>query len=119
MKDRALVVYFVLAYAISWTFMLPVALSAQGLIEAQVPYALYYLASFGPALAALSVTAVTHGSEGVGCLLKRLLKWRVGLVYYAAAVLAPIALFAVAVLANRVIAGAWPDLSLLGQIDYM
>lgn len=119
MKDRALVIYFVLSYAISWAFMVPVALSAQGLIGAQVPYALYYLASFGPALAALIVTALTLGSKGVGNLLKRLLKWRVGWGYYAFAVLAPIALFAIAALLNRVISGAWPDLSLLGQIDYV
>jgi hypothetical protein len=33
----ALVLYFVLAYAISWAFMIPVALSAQRLVGWQVP----------------------------------------------------------------------------------
>jgi membrane protease YdiL (CAAX protease family) len=118
-KNRALVAYFVLAYAISWTFMLPVALSARGVITANVPYALYYLAPFGPALSALIVTGLTAGRAGLRSLLGRLLKWRVPFRYYAFAVFAPIALFGVAVLANRVITGAWPDLSLLGQIDYV
>lgn len=119
MRDRALVIYFVLAYAISWAFMLPVALSAQGLIKAQVPYALYYLASFGPALAALIVTGFTGGRAGLRSLLRRLLIWRVPFRYYAFAVFAPITLFVLAVLLNRIIAGEWPDLSLLGQIDYV
>jgi membrane protease YdiL (CAAX protease family) len=119
MKDRSLVIYFVLTYTISWAFMLPVALSAQGLISQNVPYALYYLGSFGPALSAIIVTGATQGRLGLRSLLSRLWKWRVGWRYYAFAVLGPIGLFAVAVLANRVIAGAWPDLSLLGQIDYL
>jgi len=34
-------------------------------------------------------------------------------------ILMPVALFAIAVLLNRIISGAWPDLSLLGQIDYV
>lgn len=119
MKSRLLVIYFILAYAISWAFMLPVALSTKGIIEANVPKSLYYLASFGPGLSALIVTGLTEGRAGLRSLLSRLLKWRVALRYYAFAILAPVALFGVAVLANRVIAEVWPDLSLLGQIDYV
>ncbi len=119
MRDRSLVVYFVLAYTISWAFMVPVALSAQGVIAAEVPYALYYLASFGPALSALIVTGWVGGRPGLRSLLSRLVKWRVEPRYYAFAVLAPIALFAIAALLNRVISGVWPDLGLLGQIDYV
>jgi membrane protease YdiL (CAAX protease family) len=119
MKRRVLVIYFVLAYAISWACMLPVALSAQGIIFQSVPYALYYLASFGPALSAVIVTGATKGRPGLLSLLSRLWKWRVDFRYYAFAVLAPIALFGVAVLANRVVTGAWPDLNLLGQADYV
>jgi len=48
-----------------------------------------------------------------------LLKWRVGFKYFAFAVLGPIGLFALAVLVNRVITGAWSDLHLLGEADYL
>jgi membrane protease YdiL (CAAX protease family) len=34
-------------------------------------------------------------------------------------VLSPVALFAVAVVARYVVSGDWPDLSLLGQVDYL
>jgi membrane protease YdiL (CAAX protease family) len=117
--QRALVVYFVLAYLISWAVMVPVALSARGIIKQEIPPALYYLASFGPALAALIVTALAEGGRGVRTLLARLLKWRVGLEYYLFSLFAPVALFGVAVLANRILRGAWPDLSQLGRIDYL
>jgi membrane protease YdiL (CAAX protease family) len=98
---------------------LPIVLTAQGVIKSDVPYALYYLGSFGPALSALLVTALTEGRTGLRDLLSRILKWRVKFGYLAFAVLAPIGLFIVAVLANRVIAGGWPDLGLLGQADYL
>ena len=99
--------------------MIPVALSVQGLIQQQVPYALYYLASTGPAISALIVTVLAEGNAGVRHLLGRVLKWRVEFRYYAFAVLIPMALFMLAVLLNRVLTGAWPDFSLLGKADYL
>jgi len=118
-KKHSLLSYFLLAYAISWAFMLPVALSAQGLIQQRIPYALYYFGSFGPAISAVIVTALTESRAGVRNLLSRIFKWRVGFRYYAFAVLVPIGLFVFAVLVNRLVAGAWPDLRLLGQADYL
>src|SRR5512143_4032615 len=94
-KRHAIVLYFILTYAISWSFMIPVALSAQGMVSWQVPYSLYYFASFGPLLAAFFVTFATEGMTGVRQLFSGLLKWRVGYIYYAFAVLFPIGLFAV------------------------
>jgi hypothetical protein len=91
LKRHSLVLYFILAYAISWSFMIPVALSTQGLVSWRVPSALYYFASFGPFCAALIVTAATEGSQSLRQLLGRLLKWRVKLNYYAFAILVPIA----------------------------
>lgn len=119
LKSHSIVVYFILTYIISWSFMIPVALSAKGWISVKVPYGFYYFASFGPLTAALIVTGLTEGGKGISQLLGRLLKWRVAFKYYAFAVLGPIALFVLAVLANFVITGTWPDLNLLGEADYM
>jgi uncharacterized protein len=118
-KKYPLPVYFILTYAISWSFMIPVALSAQRLVSWQVPYGLYYFASFGPMCAALIITAFTEGVPGVRRLLGRLLKWQVGLRYYVFAVLVPIGLFALAVLINLIYTGARSDLRLLGEADYL
>lgn len=118
-KRRSLLLYFVLAYALTWSIHIPLALSVRGLITTQVPLALHYVGSFGPLTAALIVTGITEGSQGIRNLLRQLLKWRVAARYYAFAVLAPFGLFAIAILLNRVVAGAWPDLSLLGEVDYL
>lgn len=118
-KQNSLVAYFVIAYAISWAFMLPLALSAQGLIQKQFPYALYYLASTGPALSALIVTAFAEGRAGLRKLLGHLVKWRVGVGYYIFAVLVPVALFGIALVINYIFTGVWTDLGLLGQADYL
>lgn len=118
-NKNSLWLYFVLAYAISWACMIPVALVAQGLVKWQVPYALYYLASFGPMLAALLVTGIKDGLAGIRRLLGRLLIWRVGAGYLAFTLLAPVALFILALILNRIVLGSWSDLSLLGKADYL
>lgn len=118
-KKVSLVFYFILAYAITWCFELPLVFSTRGLIETRIPMAIHYLGAFGPMLAALIVTALTEGPAGIRALISHGCKWRVQVRYYAFAILAPIALFTLAVLVNRVISGEWPDLSLLGEADYL
>ena len=68
-----------LYYVFTWAVEIPLAASAQGWLQAPIPSGLHYLASFGPLLAALIVTAVTEGSQGFRQLLAGLLKWRMGL----------------------------------------
>jgi membrane protease YdiL (CAAX protease family) len=118
-KHYPFATYVVLAYAFSWAVEIPLALSAQGLIKAPVPFAMHYLASFGPLVAAVIVTVILAGRQGLGRLFGGLLKWRVGLGYILFSVLGPITLFAISVLITRVLQGQWPDLGLLGQVDYL
>ena len=119
LKQNSLVAYFAITYFISWTIWAPIVASAQGWATWDVPYALYYFGSFGPAISAFILTGLTEGRTGIRNLLSRIFKWRVEFRYYAFAVLAPIGLFVLAYLLNRVIAGAWSDLSLLGKADYL
>ncbi len=118
-KQHTLLVYFVLAYVFSWAIEIPIALSVQGFIKLPFPYAIHYLASFGPFVAAVFVTVIATGGAGLGRLLGGLLKWRVRIGYWVAAVGFPLAFFAVSVLVTRALKGDWPDLSLLGQTDYL
>ena len=118
-RRHAILSYFVLAYAISWAIEIPIALSVQGLIALRVPLWIHYFASFGPMGAALIVTAITQGGAGVRGLLGRITKWRVPWQYYVFAVAIPLLLFAAAALLNGVITGAWSQLTLLGQPDYL
>src|SRR5919107_5199287 len=76
-----LIFFFVLAYAFSWW---PWPLYALDLIPG-------YIVGFGPFLAALVVLGSTRGKAGILELLKAMARWRVGLVWYAAALLLPVA----------------------------
>lgn len=73
-----LVAFFALAYAITWGFSF-LAASTAGAIAGVSGFLLIY----GPALAALVVSALREGRTGVAALLRRLLIWRVGLRWYA------------------------------------
>lgn len=118
-ERHSLVLYFIITYAISWAIWSPIVLTAQGLVKWKVPFAVYYLGSFGPMISALIMTAMTSGGTGLRKLLSRLFKWRVNLRYYLFAVLAPVGLFVIAVMLNRIITGTWPDFKMLGEADYM
>ena len=83
--DHPLAAFFVLAFGLMWLFAVPLALShnqGSGLlgydISETLGNVLFLLATFsGPTVAALIVTGVTEGREGIKRLLKRVVQWRV------------------------------------------
>jgi uncharacterized protein len=95
-KRRPLVSFFVLAFALSWWGWI---LYAFGLSPTPI-------ASFGPFLAALVVLAVARGKGGVVGLLSRMVRWRVGLRWYAVALLLPVGVALVATSSNVFLLGA-------------
>ena len=60
---HSLVGFYVLAYAYSWTVMIPLGLQQHGIIAVRIPAALHYFSAFGPALAALSITVLLGRRE--------------------------------------------------------
>ncbi len=118
-KGHSVAVYFILAIVFSWSIYIPLVLVRQGWTDAPIPYSIHYLASFGPLLASLIMTAVTAGKEGLHDLWRRITRWRVQWTYAVFAVLSPVALFILASGVMRIILGEWPDLSLLGQANYL
>ena len=118
-RKNSLLFYFIIAYGVSWSFEIPIALSVQGIITSKVPLWLHYFASFGPIIAALIVTGLSDGRRGIRELIARIFKWRLDFGYYVFAILAPIGLFTLAFLLNRVVTGEWSDLRLLGEVDYL
>jgi CAAX protease family protein len=118
-RGRSLVVYFILAYLITWLFEVPLAAVAQGRISAPLPFWIHYLGAFGPTIAALMVTWLSEGAGGIRRLLTGVTKWRVGLKWVLVAFLLPLALFVIAGVLQRITSGSWPDLALLGQVEYL
>src|SRR5215211_8638188 len=100
-RRHPLISFFVLAYALSWW---PIAFYAAGLSPSTI-------ISFGPFLAALVVLALTEGKSGVVGLLRRIVRWRVGLQWYAAALLLPVVVTLTAAALNVLLLGAQPTSS--------
>lgn len=98
MKKHPIVWFYILAFSISWLGMISIVLVSRGIAPFYRPYflilSIFY--AIGPALAAVIVSRVAHGKTGVQNFLKRLIRWRVGLVWYIIAVLSPVVLLTVA-----------------------
>jgi membrane protease YdiL (CAAX protease family) len=105
MKRHPLIWFFVLAYALSWWAWVLYALGA-------FPNP---VASFGPFLAALLVLGLTEGRSGVVGLLRRMVRWRVGVGWYAVALLLPAAIAGLATLLNVSFGAAAPGAAALGR----
>jgi membrane protease YdiL (CAAX protease family) len=116
LKRYPLVTYFVLAYGISWAFWLPLAASSHTLIPVRLPAVVFYnLAAVGPVLAAIIVSGIEGGSLAIRALLGKVLKWRVGVRWYLAALLGYPALYLVGSGLDVLLGGnpSWPPPDLI------
>ena len=89
-----LITFFVLAYALAWWIWILYAFNITFLGP---------IFALGPFLAAIIVTMLTRGTVGLKALLSRMVRWRVGLSWYTAALLLPVAVYVVAVSLNIVL----------------
>jgi uncharacterized protein len=84
--SHPVVAFLVLAFGFGWTSLIPILLAENGFGVLPVELPLTVVQSLativGLALPAFLITAATGGKEGVRDLLKRLLRWRVGLHWY-------------------------------------
>ena len=94
MKKNPVVWFYVLAFGITWLGMIPGALGSHGISPFDNPnmQLLMFFSSLGPALAAVIMSQVAYGKTGVEDLLKGLIRWRVGLVWYLVALVSPLVL---------------------------
>jgi membrane protease YdiL (CAAX protease family) len=117
-RTRDLVAFFFLAYAFSWLVGVPLALSNQGIIEPLLPEWTHYLYAYGPMLAALLVTGLSEGREGLRDLGSRMILWKVRPIWWIVA-LSPLLIgLAVAVILNA-IASADISVSNLGEVKFL
>ena len=99
-KSHPLLSYFTLAFAISWGGLLIVA-GPGGLLGtkevSEVLFPIVVLATLaGPSVAGILLTGLVYGKAGFRDLLFRLLRWRVGVRWYAVSLLtAPLTMLAV------------------------
>jgi len=90
-KRHPIITFFVLAYVLSWWIWILYAFEITFLGP---------IFALGPFLAAIIVTALTGGKASLKALLSRMVRWRVGLRWYAAALGLPVAVYLFAVSVN-------------------
>jgi membrane protease YdiL (CAAX protease family) len=119
LKGHSVAFYYFLALALSWLVELPLVAVKQGWIDLPISFAVHYLAAFGPMLAALIVTVLTSGRDGLKELWGRLTRWRVGWNWALFSIFSPVVIFALSMPVVWLVKGEWPDLRLLGQANYL
>jgi membrane protease YdiL (CAAX protease family) len=79
---RKVVWFVVLAYAWSWSWWIPLAVSGTTVDQGQ-GWPTHLIGLTGPAIAALVVTVAADGARGLHDLWSRVVRWRVGWIWYA------------------------------------
>jgi membrane protease YdiL (CAAX protease family) len=111
----ALAVFFALAYALSWAWAIPLA-AAHLVVRQGQGWPTHYPALFGPAIAAVVVTACTMGRPGVRDLLARMARWRVPGRWWLVAV-SPVAFLALALILMAAAGKALPNVAEFGRFS--
>jgi membrane protease YdiL (CAAX protease family) len=113
-----LVAYTVIAFALSWSIGVPLALARQGVLPQILPPWTHYLIGYGPALGAVIVTGFAEGRPGLRRLAARIVRWRVGSIWWLAAA-APLLVAGLAALALLAIGGPAIHLADIGHVHFL
>lgn len=71
MRQHPLLFFFIMSYAFSWIIEIPYVLSARGLLQGDFTI-VFAIHTFGPAMAAIIMTSVIEGREGLTRLRQRI-----------------------------------------------
>jgi uncharacterized protein len=112
---RALVGFFALACALSWSWLIPLA-AAHLVVRRGVGWPTHLPAVLGPAIAAVVVTAWTVGRPGVRDLGARVARWRVPLRWWLVAV-SPVVFLGLALIAMVAAGKAPPSVGDFGRFS--
>jgi membrane protease YdiL (CAAX protease family) len=117
-KDTGkLVAYFTLAYTLSWSIGIPLALAHQGIIPATLPWWTHYLVAYGPLFSALIVTGVSDGLPGLKELGSRMIRWSCPKWWIVA--LSPLIIGYAALRILTSLTGSETTLAMLGVVNYL
>jgi hypothetical protein len=116
-KRHPLSSYFLVAYTVSWSIAVPLALQAQGLFSRRLPWSLHYLTMFGPAAAACLIRWLVRESGAS----ERAEPWAGGrpTFWWAVAFVSPLLLFVIASIAARIAGRMAPTWTSLGHVNYL
>lgn len=107
-QHYAVPIFFVLAFALTWAIQIPLVLDARGMLPFHVPGIFQFLQGPMPGIAALIVAGLASGRAGILDLLRRVVRWRVGIRWYVIAILGSGIVYTGAVLLSGLLGGAAP-----------
>ena len=107
------VVFTINAFAISWLCWLPLVASDHGIgiVPPSLSPLLVLLGTFGPFLSAVTIVARRSGFRGLGEFIGQAFRWRAGIQWYAAALVAAAAIRIAVLYVHVLKGGTFPDLS--------
>jgi CAAX protease family protein len=108
-------VYVVLAYALSWGYWIPMALDHHGIVD--VPWESHFPGLMGPMIAAFITTGLAAGRDGLGDLVGRMGRWKVGWGWFLLAAAFPLVLFVAALPLAAAFGPGLPSLTELGEFS--
>lgn len=109
-RRRPLVMYFLLAFVITWLILAPGVADNLGVLNFEFDgTVLTMISAVGPLSAAIIVTKMTEGSAGVRNIFESMFHWRVKVKWWGVAFLFLAGLFGIAALLSMLIGGAGPD----------
>jgi membrane protease YdiL (CAAX protease family) len=110
--------FFILAFVISWTIAIPLALAHQEIISPILPQWAHYLVAFGPMISAMIVTGLNQGSSGLKDLFRCMFMWKVCPKWWLIA-FSPLLVGGVIIFTLNRIAGSQIGLAELGAVNYL
>jgi CAAX protease family protein len=109
---RLAVIFVIYAFAISWLCWLPAAAADHGIgsVPTSAAPLLIVLGTFGPFLAAVAVVSRLSGYRGLRDFIGQAFRWRVGIRWYLAALVAPFVIRMAVLTVHVLKGGSLPDL---------
>lgn len=106
LKENPILAFFVLTFISAWSLWLPLGLLAPE------NYVLTLPGAWAPTLAAIILTSLTEGRDGVRLFLKKVLHWRVGFQWYLVVLFGIAAIAYVAIALGTLFGFSAPEISL-------
>ena len=108
--------YLLLAYGLTWSFWIPVALTRQDYQTSPILLAVVFLGAFGPGIAGIIMTYRQQGKEGGRDFWRRVFDFRrISLKWYALILLLFPVLYLIAIAINRWLGGAPPEFAFIKE----
>lgn len=106
------VAFVILAFSLSWLCWLPLVAADRGIgvVPPSAEPFLQILGTFGPFIAAITIISRTSGYRGLATFLRQAVRWRAGIQWYAAALLAPFAIRLAVIALHLLKGGSYPGL---------